>query len=116
MKWWFVLHGKEDTLKALEKNWENISLQTGWHLEQCTKPAKHANNTVTMLHQIPDDSNNDNTGSEVNSVENTIVSQISAQSLTHTMSGCIQESKTTESDPHESSITHSDPFLGCRGH
>ena len=43
MKWWFVLHDKEDTLKALKRNWENISLQTGWRLEQCTKPVTHAN-------------------------------------------------------------------------
>jgi hypothetical protein len=37
-KWWFVLHGDEDSLKSLEASWETVKLQTGWQLEQCTKP------------------------------------------------------------------------------
>lgn len=38
-KWWFVLHGKEETLKSLEENWSKVSFQTGWRLEQCAKPS-----------------------------------------------------------------------------
>ena len=37
-KWWFVLHGGEDMLQSLEEAWETVKLQTGWQLEQCTKP------------------------------------------------------------------------------
>ena len=37
-KWWFVLHGDENSLKSLETTWETVKLQTGWQLEQCTKP------------------------------------------------------------------------------
>ena len=37
-KWWFVLHGGEDILQSLEAVWETVKLQTGWQLEQCTKP------------------------------------------------------------------------------
>ena len=33
-KWWFVLHGDEGSLQSLE----TVKLQTGWQLEQCTKP------------------------------------------------------------------------------
>ena len=36
---WFVLHGKEEMLKSLEENWSKVSFQTGWRLEQCTKPS-----------------------------------------------------------------------------
>lgn len=40
IKWWFVIHAEEETvLKPLERNWENVSVQTGWKLETCTKPA-----------------------------------------------------------------------------
>ena len=90
-------------------------MQIGWRLEHRTKHAIHANNMVTMPHQIPDNSNNDNTISEVNSDENTIVSQMSIQSPTYTMRGCIQRSVTTKSDLHETSITHSDPFFRMSG-
>ena len=39
-KWWFVLHGEEDNMKALENVWKMVKLQTGWRLEACTKPAE----------------------------------------------------------------------------
>jgi len=38
-RWWFVLHGDEGNMKALENAWEMVKLQTGWRLEQCTKPS-----------------------------------------------------------------------------
>ena len=38
-RWWFVLHGDEGNMKALENAWELVKLQTGWRLEQCTKPS-----------------------------------------------------------------------------
>ena len=38
-KWWFVIHGKEEMLKSLEESWSKVSVQTGWCLEQCTKPS-----------------------------------------------------------------------------
>ena len=40
-KWWYVVHAEEDAiLKPLEAKWENVNLQTGWHLEPCTKPVE----------------------------------------------------------------------------
>ena len=39
-KWWFVLHGNEESLQSLEAGWETVKLQTGWQLEQCTKPSE----------------------------------------------------------------------------
>ena len=50
-KWWFVLHGKEEMLKSLEENWSKVSVQTGWRLEQCTKPS---DTMSTMLEQMAD--------------------------------------------------------------
>ena len=33
------MHADEETiLKPLEENWENVSIQTGWKLETCSKP------------------------------------------------------------------------------
>ena len=42
--WWFVLQA--DVLQPLEAGWEAISLQTGWHLEPCTRPVS-ADNTLS---------------------------------------------------------------------
>ena len=40
-KWWYVIHAEEDAiLKPLETKWENVNIQTGWHLEPCTKPVE----------------------------------------------------------------------------
>lgn len=50
-KWWYVIHAEEDTvLKPLEANWERIQLQTGWHLESCSKPVA----TDPSPHSNPD--------------------------------------------------------------
>ena len=39
MKWWFLIHADEDSvLKPLERKWDSVKLQTGWSLENCTKP------------------------------------------------------------------------------
>ena len=47
-KWWFILHADESTLLALEKDWEKVSLQTGWHIEHCTGPSNAA--VATSVH------------------------------------------------------------------
>ena len=33
--WWFVIHGQEADLNALETQWEKVQLQTGWSLQPC---------------------------------------------------------------------------------
>lgn len=33
-KWWFVVRAEKESMEKLEKEWEKVSLQTGWKLEQ----------------------------------------------------------------------------------
>ena len=33
VRWWFVLRGSEDALMTLEREWEQVQLQTNWKLE-----------------------------------------------------------------------------------
>lgn len=59
-----MLKGEEETLKVVEREWNNVHLQTNWKLEACFKPtdandiAVHTvcgNNVVAenMVHQHP---------------------------------------------------------------
>ena len=42
--WWYVIHGSESDLTALENEWERVKLQTSWTLEPCFMPAKSLTN------------------------------------------------------------------------
>ena len=35
VRWWFVLHDKEEILKALDAKWNLVEVQTSWKLEPC---------------------------------------------------------------------------------
>ena len=37
VRWWFVLRGSEDALMTLEREWEQVQLQTNWKLEPLLK-------------------------------------------------------------------------------
>ena len=37
--WWFVVHGQESVLSALDTEWEKVQLQTKWSLERCFMPS-----------------------------------------------------------------------------
>ena len=36
-RWWFVVHGEAEVLADLERNWEPVTLQTSWKLQDCLK-------------------------------------------------------------------------------
>ena len=60
-KRWFILHADESTLLALEKDWEKVSLQTGWCIEHCTRPSDAA--VATSVHPPSNSSVVDGTSS-----------------------------------------------------
>ena len=35
VKWWHVISGDENVLSTLDRNWENVALQTSWQIEPC---------------------------------------------------------------------------------
>ena len=116
LRWWFVLRGKEETLKALEKNWENVSLQTGWHLEQCTKPVECV---VRMPHQNSDNSNNEIAISAHQCSTMRKVTDSSQESINSEPAPVTDGQESINSDPvpleiHDHTNTHSDPFLGSQ--
>ena len=48
-KWWFIVRGSEEVMQSLENAWEPVKLQTGWQLEQCTKPITPAPTSTNTL-------------------------------------------------------------------
>ena len=105
-RWWFLLRGTEAVLMELENLWSDVTLQTGWKLEKCTKPSDRddainvdgaQNESPAINEQEQDETpgatiatqselNTANTGvHHENDVEQsaTIPSSRSAQSLTH---------------------------------
>ena len=37
LKWWFVIHDSEESLQALEPNYNLVNVQINWKLEPCYK-------------------------------------------------------------------------------
>lgn len=126
--WWFVLQADETSiLQSLEAGWETVSLQTGWHLEPCTRPVSVANTLSTCTAVVTDHAENiPNTPSNQDNglISNTPSNQdnghrCSSQTSPIRSSG---EQTTTQYDTRPEDhltltqstpqIPHSPPFLG----
>ena len=35
VRWWHVISGDEEVLSLLDRNWENVEVQTSWQIEPC---------------------------------------------------------------------------------
>ena len=109
VNWWFVVHAKEETLKALDAAWPQSvqSIQKHWKLEKCLmyvdqtaseRPAAISDNETNDLpvqdvhHSSPDDNS-------CNLPNNTQVNIQSGSTTLHTMEGSQQTESTS-------------PFLG----
>lgn len=127
-KWWFVLHGNEDSLQSLESTWETVKLQTGWQLEQCTKPIDHAvidteSGNATPPPQPLPDATSDNSNADGAAIpsspppstattsedEEAGLDDVRAPTATDTIIPNSQAStnSTPSSDPNQSSSSHS---------
>ena len=47
--WWFIVHGQESVLSALDTEWENVQLQTKRSLERCFMPSSANGNAAPLL-------------------------------------------------------------------
>ena len=110
-KWWFVLHGKEDNMRALENAWEKVKLQTGWRLEACTKPSEasspvgHDNGRAGVnMEAFDSHSTGDNGSVSRNLTAGDVVAGVQAVSNTSTV--------TIHEELSDQSASSSVPFLG----
>ena len=103
-KWWFVLHGDENNLKSLETTWETVKLQTGWQLEQCTKPI----DTDVAVAQPPPTATIAENSTNDQEVSNVTNSPTSTDSTTPSHSQA-SINPVPPADPNQSSGPH--PFL-----
>lgn len=83
-KWWFLLKGQESVLKELETGWENVSLQTRWKLEACTKPTD--GNATTQSNTV-----NSQRIASITSPSTTNDTQITNETQTATCDGTVDE-------------------------
>lgn len=132
-KWWFVMHGDEDSLQSLETAWETVKLQTGWQLEQCTKPvdagpasaaipppqppptaAKHQSENSSDDHKVTNDTR------ALTNTDSTIPNHSQASAATTTHSQASTNSFPSPDQNHSSSshsflettqVTHAPPLL-----
>ena len=50
--WWYVVHGTEDELSMLEKEWEKVHNQTLWKLQDCFMPTSASGNDSSSGNHI----------------------------------------------------------------
>ena len=112
--WWFVLQADETSiLQPLEAGWEAISLQTGWHLEPCTRPVSADNTlsacTATITNHVENNTPNNQDNGHQCSSQTSPTHSSGEQTTTQYNNRPEDHSTLTQSTPQ---VPHSPPFLG----
>ena len=54
-RWWFVIHGNEESLANLDSLWEGVQIQNSWKLETCFKAAASTSHSTFQSFPTPVD-------------------------------------------------------------
>ena len=99
-RWWFVIHGNEESLANLDLLWERVQIQTSWKLETCFKAAASTSHSTLQSFPTPLDSQ---ATAPAPTVPSPIVPVPTAENVDET--GCIVPKSTVNNVVNETQYT-----------